>query len=130
LISVFWSDADDWKPAVRSQVPGGRSILEFVKSVTPSLRRRDAILQEIPMGSSRRKLIIPLLLISCATGVQAGDGKHGRGAAQTASPKSLTGKERLGPKWTDEQRIDNCNVPVDRRGNKPRPSLCVNAPPS
>ena len=83
------------------------------------------------MGSSRRKLIIPLLLISCATtGVQAGDGKPGRGAAQTASPKSLTGKERLGPKWTDEQRIDNCNVPADRRGNKPRPSLCANAPPS
>jgi len=46
------------------------------------------------------------------------------------APAVLTGKERLGPKWTDEQRIDNCNVPVDKRGNKPRPSICANAPPS
>jgi hypothetical protein len=32
-----------------------------------------------------------------------------------------TGKERLGNKWADEQRIDNCNVPLDKRGQKPRP---------
>ena len=44
------------------------------------------------------------------------------------SPTSLTGKERLGRKWMDEQRIDNCNVPVDKRGNKPRPSACPHAP--
>jgi hypothetical protein len=41
-----------------------------------------------------------------------------------------TGKERLGPKWSDEQRIDNCNVPVDKRGIKPRPSACANTPSS
>jgi len=39
-------------------------------------------------------------------------------------PTPLTGKERLGRKWMDEQRIDNCNVPVDKRGAKPRPSTC------
>jgi ribosomal protein L27 len=39
----------------------------------------------------------------------------------------LTGKERLGPKWTDEQRIDNCKVPVEKRGTKPRPSACTRA---
>jgi hypothetical protein len=39
----------------------------------------------------------------------------------------LTGKERLGRKWTDEQRIDNCNVPVDKRGTKPRPDTCERA---
>jgi hypothetical protein len=43
------------------------------------------------------------------------------------TPKVLTGKERLGPKWTDEQRIDNCNVPVEKRGSKPRPSACTQA---
>ena len=37
-----------------------------------------------------------------------------------------TGKERLGRKWTDEQRIDNCNVPIDKRGTKPRPTGCPN----
>ena len=33
----------------------------------------------------------------------------------------LTGKERLGKKWADEQRTDNCHVPPDKRGAKPRP---------
>ena len=44
------------------------------------------------------------------------------------SPASLTGKERLGKKWMDEQRIDNCNVPTDKRGTKPRPSACPVVP--
>jgi len=44
------------------------------------------------------------------------------------TPATLTGKERLGRKWMDEQRIDNCNVPVDKRGSKPRPSACPHAP--
>jgi hypothetical protein len=49
---------------------------------------------------------------------------------ETAMPgngPSLTGKERTGRKWMDEQRIDNCNVPVDKRGSKPRPD-CLHSP--
>ena len=53
----------------------------------------------------------------------------GQPAPNPASPV-LTGKERLGPKWTDEQRIDNCKVPVDKRGPRPRPSACADPPPS
>ena len=49
-------------------------------------------------------------------------------ALPASAPKILTGKERLGPKWTDEQRIDNCNVPLDRRGTRPRPDACENIP--
>jgi hypothetical protein len=45
-----------------------------------------------------------------------------------ANGPSLTGKERMGRKWMDEQRIDNCNVPIDKRGTKPRPGGCLNAP--
>jgi hypothetical protein len=41
---------------------------------------------------------------------------------------TLTGKERLGPKWNDEQRIDNCKVPIDKRGTKPRSSACPHIP--
>jgi hypothetical protein len=44
------------------------------------------------------------------------------------SPAQLTGKERLGRKWMDEQRIDNCNVPIDKRGTKPRSSSCHHVP--
>lgn len=44
------------------------------------------------------------------------------------SPATLTGKERLGRKWMDEQRIDNCNVPIDKRGSRPRSNVCPHAP--
>jgi hypothetical protein len=44
------------------------------------------------------------------------------------SPAALTGKERLGRKWMDEQRIDNCKVPIDKRGSKPRPASCSHMP--
>jgi hypothetical protein len=46
----------------------------------------------------------------------------------TVQQGTLTGKERLGPKWTDEQRIDNCKVPVDKRGTKARSSACPHVP--
>src|SRR5262245_19882085 len=35
-----------------------------------------------------------------------------------------TAKERLGGKASDEQRVDNCKVPPDLRGPKPRPDKC------
>src|SRR5262249_5327527 len=49
-------------------------------------------------------------------------------ASPASTQRTLTGKERLGPKWTDEQRIDNCNVPIDKRGMRPRPNACENVP--
>jgi hypothetical protein len=53
------------------------------------------------------------------------------GGKATAAPNainSLTGKERLGRKWMDEQRIDNCKVPTDKQGAKPRSSACPHVP--
>jgi hypothetical protein len=38
-----------------------------------------------------------------------------------------TAKERLGGKASDEQRIDNCKVPRELRGRKPRPDECGDA---
>jgi hypothetical protein len=49
-------------------------------------------------------------------------------AAAPANGPSLTGKERMGRKWMDEQRIDNCNVPIDKRGSRPRSSACSHIP--
>ena len=43
--------------------------------------------------------------------------------AQGSTPVK-TGKERLSDKASDEQRVDNCNVPPDRRGPKIRPDQC------
>ena len=51
--------------------------------------------------------------------------------AATVAPASgpmLTGKERTGRKWMDEQRIDNCNVPIDKRGSRPRSTVCPHVP--
>ena len=39
-----------------------------------------------------------------------------------------TAKERLGGKASDEQRVDNCKVPLEKRGTRPRPESCVHLP--
>jgi hypothetical protein len=45
-------------------------------------------------------------------------------AKQAQVEPTRTGKERLGGKASDEQRVDNCKVPPDLRGAKPRPDKC------
>jgi hypothetical protein len=46
-------------------------------------------------------------------------------ANRVAAPApTLTSKERLGGKASDEQRVDNCKVPPELRGPKPRPDDC------
>ena len=87
------------------------------------------------MRSQCRELLMLLLFVSFSSCALAQDEKRDFSAVNAATSSEtirpgLTGKERLGPKWTDEQRIDNCKVPVDKRGPKPRPSACADAPPS
>jgi hypothetical protein len=79
-----------------------------------------------------RRAVNALVFIAFACGALAQDrtGEPTRRVFAGADRPALTGKERLGPKWTDEQRIDNCRVPIDKRGNKPRPSSCANGPSS
>ena len=85
-----------------------------------------------PMAPLHRHLVLQLA-ISLALPASAQDTPRELAASGAATRPSnsaavLTGKERLGRKWMDEQRIDNCNVPIDKRGTKPRPSTCRNAP--
>lgn len=50
-------------------------------------------------------------------------------AAHDAHAAELkTSKERLSNKAADEQRVDNCRVPFDRRGTAPRPDCGETAP--
>jgi hypothetical protein len=75
-----------------------------------------------------------LLSLSCVTamtllaqvGLASADGaSREEGAAkQSQAQPTRTGKERLGGKPSDDQRVDNCNVPPDLRGPKPRPDSC------
>ena len=85
-------------------------------------------LREVTMGLLRLAFLIAFALATPAAFAQAESSKPSARTGQ--APAVLTGKERLGPKWTDEQRIDNCKVPPDKRGYKPRPDICTNAPPS
>lgn len=48
----------------------------------------------------------------------------------TDHASTKTGKERLGEKWTDNQRLNNCKVPAEKRGEKPRPGDCSHSPTS
>lgn len=47
----------------------------------------------------------------------------------TAAPQRHTLKERLSDKASDDQRVDNCKVPLDRRGPKIRPDSCDHESP-
>jgi hypothetical protein len=79
-----------------------------------------------------RASLLASLLLCLAPGVFAQDRKDNATSDITthAPGPGLTGKERLGPKWSDEQRIDNCHVPFDKRGSKPRSDNCANTPSS
>lgn len=79
-----------------------------------------------------RASLFAALLVGLAPGALAQDGKGNaaNNITTAASGPGLTGKERLGPKWSDEQRIDNCHVPFDKRGRKSRPDNCPNVPSS
>jgi hypothetical protein len=54
------------------------------------------------------------------------------GPQATGTVRRETLKERLGDKASDEQRVDNCKVPPERRGTKVRPDGCEHevSPPS
>lgn len=57
-----------------------------------------------------------------AQAAQAAQAASAVDAAGASEPKTL--KERLGDKASDEQRVDNCKVPVAERGSKIRPDDC------
>jgi hypothetical protein len=87
----------------------------------------------LSMGPLSGPLLVALLTICLALPASA-QGRLPAGdrpepnTAPSNEPAVLTGKERLGKKWMDEQRIDNCKVPIDKQGKKPRPSTCPQTP--
>ena len=85
------------------------------------------------MEPLQRRLISFIVAVCLASGAFAQDRQPDQPApnAETAVPAngpSRTGKERMGKKWMDEQRLDNCNVPIDKRGSRPRSSACPHIP--
>jgi hypothetical protein len=66
------------------------------------------------------------LLLLMAVATARADGEASQTQASQPQP-TRTAKERLGGKASDEQRLDNCKVPLDLRGPKPRPDDCGDA---
>jgi len=81
------------------------------------------------MGPLCKASLTSLLIAGSALSASAQDRQTDHSVPNAALQQgTLTGKERLGPKWNDEQRIDNCKVPIDKRGTKPRASACPHIP--
>jgi len=60
-------------------------------------------------------VILPAVLLGLGVGI-------GPLRSQEASGNAVkSAKERLSDKASDEQRVNNCKVPVEKRGPKPRP---------
>ena len=88
------------------------------------------------MGMRRRRdttvvmllAVLGVVTLTPATSLATAAGEAARAAShpsETGPPPVRTGKERLSGKAADEQRVDNCKVPLALRGSKPRPDDCA-----
>jgi hypothetical protein len=74
-------------------------------------------------------VLLLLAAASASPAQQRAASVGGSASSPPSRPELLTLKERIGAKWMDEQRVDNCKVPLDKRGPKPRPDACPSPPP-
>lgn len=72
----------------------------------------------------RRVVILSLFCAGLAAGAPALAGDAGTPQTPSHGSPVKTGKERLSDKASDEQRVDDCNVPPERRGASLRPTGC------
>ena len=93
-------------PCAASSVPGKLNLDIVLSSAFCSL-------QAASMQTIARALFL-ILPASARDRAPAGDPRTPNAAIQPSSlPEVLTGREQLGKKRMDEQRIDNCKVPID-----------------
>lgn len=77
--------------------------------------------------------VVAMTLLAQAGSAPSDAGSHEREGGKTEQLQIVlprTGKERLGGKHLDEQRVNNCKVPPELRGPKPRPDCDKTAPDS
>jgi len=64
------------------------------------------------------------IMLAMPAGLAVAGGSGAAPEAEDARAPARTAKERLGSKAADEQRVDNCKVAPELRGEKPRPDDC------
>jgi hypothetical protein len=74
------------------------------------------------LAGGRAAGLLLAMQVTLASAGGAADAKRETGDA--SPPPARTVKERLGSKASDDQRVDNCKVPLDLRGTRPRPDDC------
>jgi hypothetical protein len=72
--------------------------------------------------------VVAIALIALVSAFAAETSNGAKEARELRVEPTRTGKERLGGKASDEQRVDNCKVPLDLRGPAPRPDDCAEKP--
>ena len=60
-----------------------------------------------------------------ASAMQAGAQVQRGTMMADATPAPMTAKERLSDKASDNQRVNDCNVPPEKRGPVKRPTECT-----
>jgi hypothetical protein len=78
------------------------------------------------LALGRAAAVLLGIQIALAPAVDAADQQRGANQVQTVPARTI--KERLSGKASDEQRVDNCKVPPELRGPKPRPDDCRHRP--
>jgi len=72
---------------------------------------------------ARRRAVKPILAAFAVAMALALPG--GAQLQRTVPAAAATGKERLGDKASDNQRVDDCKVPPQKRGPVRRPTECA-----
>ncbi|SKC89511.1 hypothetical protein SAMN05445504_5714 [Burkholderia sp. CF099] len=79
----------------------------------------------MPSTSAIAYVFVALVAMGGAASAHAANAAAAAAADDTAASEPKTLKERLGDKASDDQRVDNCKVPVAERGSKARPDDCL-----
>ena len=69
------------------------------------------------------RIFVRAALLACAVALPAGAAEPPGRPPPRQLPVQKTAKERLSGKDSDEQRVDDCKVPPERR-TRPRPTAC------
>ena len=78
----------------------------------------------LPTSGELLGLTTSLVMATLSSAIAEEQSHAAKGRETSLISTVLTGKERLGRKWMDEQQTDNCKVPIDKRGTKPRLDTC------